>query len=323
MKYFITGITGFAGPHLAKLLDNEDHEVFALSRRTNGMETDILDTITPGCFSRIKFLHGDLTDYKSLERIFREHEFDGCFHLAAQSNPPIGLKDPLLTFNVNIMGSANLIQCITEYNKGCKLCFVSTSEVYGNYGADGKKIKETDPIEPSNPYGVSKAAIDLYMQERMVNGKINGFITRAFSHTGPRRGINFSISSDAYQIARIIEGIQEPVLEIGNLDSVRVVIDVRDVVLAYYMLMVNPESDGKIFNICGDIPRKMAFFTDYLIEKSKIQIRKVISPKYYRPIDIYYQHGDPERVNTLTGWEPKIPIEKTLDDLLNYWTGKI
>jgi GDP-D-mannose dehydratase len=122
----------------------------------------------------------------------------GVFHLAAQSHPPTSLTNPLETFETNVTGSANLIQCITDFQPDCKLMFCSTSEVYGNVGQDGRKIKITDSIMPANPYGASKAAIDLYMQERMTNGKLKGFITRAFSHTGPRRGKNFSISSDAF-----------------------------------------------------------------------------------------------------------------------------
>jgi GDP-4-dehydro-6-deoxy-D-mannose reductase len=323
MKYLITGITGFAAPQLAAILHNEGHEVYGLSRRTNGMQTDILDAVSQNVYSSINFVYGDITDYNSLVRVFKRDQFNGCFHLAAQSNPPISLTDPVGTFNTNIMGSANLIQVISEYNPECKLCFVSTSEVYGNEGKDGRLIKETDVIAPSNPYGVSKASIDLYMQERMTNNKIRGFITRAFSHTGIRRGINFSISSDAYQIARIMKGYQSPILEVGNLDSVRVVIDVKDTMMAYYLLMINPNSNGQAFNVCGDVPRKMAYFTDYLISLSGITIEKRISDKYYRPIDIYYQHGDTTKLKELTGWQPKIPIEETLSGLLDYWLKNI
>jgi nucleoside-diphosphate-sugar epimerase len=149
--------------------------------------------------------------------------------------------------------------------------FCSTSEVYGNIGINGKKIHWNEKLQPSNPYGVSKAAIDLYVQERIHNKFINGFITRAFSHTGPRRGMNFSISSDAFQIARMMQGMQEPVLRVGNLDSVRVVIDVRDTVNSYYLAMINENVNGEIFNVCGSDPYPMKFFTDKLIEISGLE----------------------------------------------------
>ena len=253
----------------------------------------------------------------------RVYAFDGVFHLAAQSHPPTSLLYPLDTFRTNIMGMANLIDAVEKWQPDCKLMFCSTSEVYGNSGKDGQLLRETDPLVPSNPYAVSKAAIDLYMQERMANGKIKGFITRAFSHTGARRGKNFSISSDAYQIARIILGIQEPIIDVGNLDTTRVVIDVRDVVRAYYLLMENPQSTGGVFNVCGDIPRKMGYFTDYMISGSGLDIKKQVSDKYYRKIDIHYQHGDSSRLLDITSWGPTIPINQTLDDLVAYWIKKL
>lgn len=329
MKYLITGITGFAGPHLANLLVREGHTVHGLIRGSNGRETDIRDIVPDQEFSRIKFVYGDLLDRRIIESIIEEHQYDGVFHLAAQSHPPTSFLDPVGTFNTNVMGSVNLIEAILAKSKDTKLMFCSTSEVYGNEGSDGRLIKEDERIRPSNPYGNSKAAIDLYMQERMLNMGLKGFITRAFSHTGPRRGKNFSISSDAYQLASIYRNNLPPVLQVGNLQTTRVVMDVRDTVSAYYLLMQNKESNGQAFNVCGDIPRKMEFFTDKLIEiyrnfdADDITIReditKEINPKFWRKHDIFYQHGDTTKLKELTGWAPKISIEDTLYDLFTYW----
>lgn len=324
MKFLITGITGFAGPHLANLLAQESHEVHGLVRCSNGRENDIRDVVCDEIYKDITFHYGDLTNFRVLSSIFREQEFDGVFHLAAQSHPPTSFVDPLGTFENNVMGSANLIQAIVDNQKKCKLMFCSTSEVYGNIGMDGRKIKYDDTLLPANPYGASKSATDLYMQERMVNGKLSGYITRAFSHTGPRRGKNFSISSDAYQIARMKKGLQPKVLLIGNLESVRVVLDVRDTVNAYYLAMMEEKCDGKIFNVCGDTPRKMQYFTDALIKISGLEnVEQKIHEPFYRPIDIEYQHGDSTELVNLTNWKPKYSIEQTLDDLLEYWCDKI
>ena len=162
------------------------------------------------------------------------------------------------------------------------------------------------------------------MQERMENGKLRGYITRAFSHTGPRRGKNFSISSDAFQIARMMKGLQEKTLLVGNLESVRVVIDVRDTVNAYYLAMMSNNCDGQVFNVCGDTPRKMQYFADKLIEISGLEnIEQKIHDPFYRPIDIHYQHGDSDNLKELTGWTPEISIDQTLEDLLKYWCDKI
>jgi len=324
MKYLITGITGFAGPHLANLLIKEGHEVFGLIRNTNGRQTDILDIVSPENFEKITFVYGDLLNFRVINGFFRQYKFDGVFHLAAQSHPPTSFIDPLGTFEANIMGSANVIQAIADNQPDCKLMFCSTSEVYGNIGADHRKIKSTDKILPANPYGASKAATDLYLQERFESKKIKGFITRAFSHTGPRRGRTFSISSDAYQIARMMNGDPGRKLMVGNLKSVRVVLDVRDIVNAYYLLMINEGSNGKIFNVCGDTPREMGFYTDALIAVSGLNnIVKEVSPALYRPIDIHYQHGDCEDLVQLTGWKPEYDINTTMRDLLDYWVKKL
>ena len=324
MKYLITGITGFAGPHLANLLIAEGHEVSGLIRHTNGRQTDILDVVSPEDFEKITFLYGDLVNYRVINGMLRQHKFDGVFHLAAQSHPPTSFTDPLGTFEANIMGSANLIQALADHQPECKLMFCSTSEVYGNVGVDGRKIKTSDVILPANPYGVSKAATDLYLQERFASRKIRGFITRAFSHTGPRRGRTFSISSDAYQLAKMKNGQVDRKLLVGNLKTVRVVLDVRDTVKAYYLLMINDQSDGKVFNICGDVPREMGFYTDTLIALSGLdRVEKEVSPALYRPIDIHYQHGDCAELIQLTGWKPVYDISTTLGDLLQYWVSKM
>ena len=323
-RFLITGITGFAGPHLANLLHEEGHEIFGLIRRTNGMESDIRDVVPDDVYESITFVYGDLVNYRSIRTIFEKEQFDGVFHLAAQSHPPTSFTDPIGTMDTNVMGSANLIQVIQDHQDNCKLMFCSTSEVYGNVGQDGRKIHWEDTILPANPYGASKAATDLYMQERIINGKLDGFITRAFSHTGPRRGKNFSISSDAFQIARMMRGMQDKELKIGNLNSVRVVMDVRDTVRSYYLAMISDGVTGQIFNVCGDTPRKMQFFTDKLIELSGLTdvVQKIHKP-FWRPHDIHYQHGDSSNLVELTGFKEEYDIETTLNDLLKYWYDKL
>lgn len=326
MHYLITGITGFAGPHLANLLLKHGHSVTGLVRHSNGRETDILDVMSPEDFSQIKFVYSDLTNYRTLREAIASSKFDGVFHLAAQSHPPSSFADPIGTWDANVVGSINLIQAVSDtYGLDCKLMFCSTSEVYGNVGSDGRKITTGDALLPSNPYGASKAAIDLYMQERIENQKIRGFITRAFSHTGPRRGKTFSISSDAYQLAQIIcAGKQEEhnTLLVGNLDSVRVVLDVRDIVDAYYKLML--ADSNRVFNVSGDTPHKMGVYTDILISLSGLKsVEKKIHPQFYRPIDIHYQHGDTSDLTAVTDWAPKFSLQKTMTDLLDYWVRKL
>lgn len=324
MKYLITGITGFAGPNLAKLLLQKGHEVHGVVRTANGRETDLLDIMSLEELDSIKFHYLDLKHYYSVKKLIDNEKFDGVFHLAAQSHPPTSFKDPILTWEENINASINLITALEK--TPTRFMFCSTSEVYGDACKDVGLLSINTPIKPSNPYGASKAAIDLYVQERTANGFLDGFITRAFSHTGPRRGKIFSISSDAYQIASMELGFQEPILKIGNLQTERVVIDVRDCVNAYYLLMINPESNKKVFNVCGNEVHKMQYYTDLLINASKFNykdIKQEIYTPYYRPIDIQVQIGDSKELVELTGWKPEISIEQTMKDLLDYWRNKL
>ena len=321
-KYLITGITGFAGPHLANLLIKEGHEVHGIVRTANGRELDLIDIIDLKNLSKIKFHYLDLKHFYGVKKLFDNEEFDGVFHLAAQSHPPTSFKDPVLTWEENVTGTVNLITALE--GKNTRFMFCSTSEVYGDTCKDVGLLKVDTPLIPSNPYGTSKAAMDMYVRERSMNGYLDGFVTRAFSHTGPRRGKIFSISSDAYQIANMMLDKQDLVLKIGNLQTERVVIDVRDCVNAYYKLMLNPDTRGKAFNVCGDEVHKMQHYTDLLIEKSGlVGVKQEIYGPYYRPIDIQVQIGDSKELKDMTGWKPEISLEQTMDDLLQYWVSKL
>ncbi len=325
MKYLITGLTGFAGPHLANLLIDEGHNVFVLIRGSNGRENDIRDVVDDRHFGQINWVYGDLKDLDSLSQIFKKYKFDGVFHLAAQSHPPTSFTNPIGTFADNVMGSVNLIETVISNQEDCKFMFCSTSEVYGDTGKDVGILKENGQILPSNPYGVSKAAIDLYVQERCRNGFLKGFVTRAFSHTGPRRGNRFSISSDAFQLAKIKLRLQKPILKVGNLETERVVIDVRDCVRAYYLLM-NISGNGEVYNVGGDKSDvyKMSHFTEELLEISGLEKIKIeVDPKLFRKIDIKIQIPDTKKLRKATGWKPRISLDKTLEDLFNYWIKKL
>lgn len=325
MKVLITGITGFLGPHLAIKLIQNGHDVYGLLRGTRGSEQEIKDLLTVEEFNKITFLYGDIVHYRTVDNLFKEHSFDVVYHLAAQTHPPTSFKDPIGTWEINVTGSINLITCIQDYQPNCHFVFCSTVEVYGNEGIDGRKISENNVILPANPYGASKCAIDLYICERMKNKQMKATVVRPFCFTGPRRGARFSIASDAVQIANMMLGKQEKVLQIGNLDTVRAVTDVRDIANAFYLVAVNDEiSNGKVYNVCGGEPLKMREYTNMLLEFSKLgDVEMVINSKMWRPIDIQYQDGDATLIKTELGWEPKFSIRDTIHDLLVFWYNKL
>lgn len=323
-KYLITGITGFVGPHLANILHKDGHEIFGLTRSSHGREDDIRDIVPDKVYKDITFLYGDFTDAHSMDRIFKENEFDGVFHLGSQSHPPTSFIDPYGTFMATGLGPINIANSIIKYQPKCKYMFCSTSEVYGDSPEEAGPIDENFPIKPVNPYGVSKACADLYVLERARNLKLPFFTTRAFSHTGPRRGKKFSISSDAYQIVRIKKGLQKPIISVGTLSSKRVVADVRDIARGYYMLM-DKFVPGEAYNVGGDELFTMGELLDKMLtlEGLRGKVKKKLDPRLVRPIDIPVQICNTEKMRSLTGWKPKIKIEQTLRDLLDYWRGKI
>ena len=325
MNCLITGITGFLGPHLASLLIKQGHNVYGILRGTRGSEQEIKDLLTEEEFSKIVFFYGDIVHYRTIDKLFKEQKFDKVFHLAAQTHPPTSFKDPIGTWEVNVMGSINLITCLQDHQPNCHFIFCSTVEVYGNEGSDGRKINENNCILPANPYGASKCAIDLYICECMRNKQMKATVIRPFCFTGPRRGARFSIASDAVQIANMMLGKQDKKLRVGNLDTIRAVTDVRDIAKAFYLVAIQPEiSNGKVYNVCGGEPLKMREYTNMLIEFSGLSnVEQIIDNTLWRPIDIQYQDGDSSLILNELGWKPEISIRDTIKDLLDFWYNKL
>ena len=325
MKCLVTGITGFLGPHVAQKLIKNGHKVYGLLRGTRGSEQEIKDLLTDEEFDKITFIYGDLIHFRTMDKMFKDHTFDVVFHLAAQTHPPTSFTDPVGTWEANVMGSINLMTCMSDHQPDCHFIYCSTVEVYGNEGIDERKIKETNTIWPANPYGASKCAIDLYVCERMKNKQMTATVIRPFCFTGPRRGARFSIASDAVQIVKMMQGKQEKLLQIGNLDTTRAVTDVRDIANSFYLAATNKNvSNGKVYNVCGGEPLKMRVYTDLLLKFSKLEdVKMEINQKLWRPIDIQFQDGDASLIKEELGWEPTIPIETTIKDLLDFWFKKL
>lgn len=326
MRYLVTGITGFAAPHLARQLLREGHAVDAVVRGTNGRELDLLDFLTIDEIRNIRFHYLDLQQQHRVCDLFERHQFDGVFHLAAQSHPPSSFDDPIGTFGANVDATLYIVGAMQRYQPACPLMYCSTSEVYGNQCDNYQLLLETTPLAPVNPYGASKAAMDLYVQERSRGGFIRAFVVRPFSHTGARRGMRFSISWDAYHLALMkTRDTKDRKLPVGNLQARRAVLSVVDVVDAYLRLMVNHES-GDVYNVCApvDAVREMRFYTETLVQLSGLrEVELVRSDALYRPVDIRVQVGDVTKLQRKTGWQPRLSIEETLRSVFDYWVRKL
>jgi len=327
MRFLVTGTTGFAGPHMINRILEDGHEVVAMARDMDKCQS-IVNIVGEDNLKLIDFVYGDLSNLDSLTQIFDNYKFDGVFHLGAFAHPPSSFVTPLLASQTNIIGTGHMCDEILEKMPDCVLMNCSTPEVYGICPGD-RKITEDFPMRPNNPYGVSKAGADMYMIERTQTTALRGFLTRAFSHTGPRRGPNFSISSDAIQIARILRGEQEPVIKIGNMKAKRIVADVRDIVDVYYQLMLayfdGKVQDGEIFHIAGNELYEIQHYLDIMLDLSGLtnKVELEIEPKFLRKVEIPVQIPDDSKVRSLLNWKPKIPIEQTLQDLLDYWLKEL
>ncbi len=317
MNVLITGITGFVGSHLAEfLLKKGGYEIYGLKRWRSPLNNiqEIKD--------QVNLVDGDLRDGKSMSRIISDISPDRIFHLAAQSYVPTSFTAPTDTIETNVNGTINLLEAVMAAKINPKIHICSSSEVYGQVTEDELPIKETNAFRPQSPYAVSKVGEDLISFQYFKSYGLQTIMSRAFTHTGPRRGSVFVVSAFAKQIAEIEAGKKEPILNVGNLESVRTFLDVRDIVGAYDLLIEKCEP-GQAYNIGGNASMKIGEMLDKLLQMSDKQIEVRVDPKLLRSSDVTLQIPDVSKFKQATGWEPKIPFEKTLKDTLDYWRENI
>ena len=326
MKAFITGITGMVGSHLADyLIENTDWEVHGLIRWRS--PTDNIESLIPSINNKERvFLHyGDLKDPQSLNNIISKIVPDYTFHLAAQSYPKTSFDAPIDTYDTNISGTSSLLEALKVYSPDSLIHVCASSEVFGRVPKEKLPINEECSFHPASPYAISKIGTDLVGRFYAEAYDMKIMTTRMFTHTGPRRGDVFAESTFAKQIALAEAGVIEPVINVGNLNSMRTIADVRDAVRAYYMLLTVKPISGEYYNIGGTHSCTIEQILKDLINLSPIKSKLVIKqdPDRMRPIDADLQVPDTTKFTNHTGWVPEIPYEKTMLDLLNFWREKV
>ena len=243
MRILITGLSGFAGKHLIEYLSLEgNHEFFGVDLQKCSKDLNIGD-------SRLVEEKADLTDREEVDSLIKKIKPDQIYHLAAQSSVKLSWKDPVGTFKTNVFSGTNLLESIRALGPDTKMLIVCTAEVYGEI-SDGNAITESDRIYPENPYAVSKAAMDFTAAMYHKAYGLNIMVTRSFNHIGPGQSEGFVCSDFARQVALIEAGKQDPVISVGNLDSSRDFLDVRDVAKAYWHIM-NRGRPGEAYNVCS------------------------------------------------------------------------
>ena len=317
MRVLITGITGFAGSHLAEYcLGRSDVEVFGTARWRSRM--DNVQHIT----DQITLLDCDLKDSVAVRHCLLEVRPDYIFHLAAQSFVPTSWKAPVETMMTNIVGQINIFEAMRELKLESRVQLACSSEEYGMVYEDEIPIKETNPLRPLSPYGVSKVAQDLLGYQYHESYGLFTVRTRGFNHTGPRRGDVFVSSNFARQIAIIEKKKQEPVLQVGNLEARRDFTDVRDMIRGYWLALEKGEP-GEVYNIGSGTDVTIQKMLDILLGFSSIEIKVEQVADRMRPSDVEVLCADNTKFCSMSGWKPEIPFEKTLEDLLNYWRERV
>jgi len=316
MKVLITGITGFAGSHLAEyLLKIGGIEIYGTRRWRSRMEN------VHHIKEKIKFVECDLRDYSSMIRAIEQTKPDRIFHLAAQSFVPTSWIVPSDTITTNINGNLYIFEACREAGINPLIQIACSSEEYGMVYENEVPIKETNPLRPLSPYAVSKVGQDMLSYQYYQSYKIPIIRTRGFNHSGPRRPSIFVCSDFARQIVDIEKGMRKPIIYVGNLDAVRDFTDVRDMVRAYWLALEKGEP-GEVYNISTGRGYKIKELLDMLLSITKVKIEIQQDESRLRPSDVPLLIGDSSKFVKRTGWKPEIPFEKTLEDLLDYWRSR-
>ena len=316
-RILITGITGFVGSHLADLALEKNCEVFGLKRWNLSRLRNVKHII-----DKINWIDCDITDPVSVKKAIKKANQDKIFHLAAQSFLSTSWDHPTHYMDVNYKGTVNIFEAIKELKINPRILIPGSGEEYGKIDEDKLPITEKTILVPVNPYAVTKIAQDLISHVYNITYGLNIIRVRAFNHEGPRRDNVFGIPWFAYQIAKIENGLQEPIIKTGHIDDKRNFTHIRDMVEAYWEA-IEKCIPGELYLIGSDEPEKIFTYRqliEMLIKFSSVDNIKIEKDdRYVRPTSVPRLIGNTSKFRELTGWSAKIPIEKILQDTLDYW----
>lgn len=316
-RVLITGVSGFAGSHLAEHLANtKKYKIYGTYLSDQSLSNII------SVKDKVNLTKIDLSKEKDVFKLIREIEPDIIFHLAALSAPFDSFKNPAWTINNNVSVEINILEAVRRLNSITKILVVSSGDIYGRVLEKEIPIDETTPLRPNSSYAVSKIAQDFLGLQYYISYNIPVIRVRPFNHIGPRQSPSFVVSSFAKKIIEIEKGLKKPILEVGNLDTIRDFTDARDIVEAYD-LIIDKGIAGEVYNIGSGIGYKISEILDRLISISGVKLKIIVDKNLFRPSDIPKLICNNKKFRGVTGWVPKILIEKTLQDTLDYWRNII
>ena len=318
MRALVTGVAGFAGSHLAKLLVSRGVEVSGLVIPGDSLENVEEIRGDHRYAAHFHLFEADLRDREALFRFLEESHPDQIYHLAATSSVRRSLEEPVETFQVNVLGTWNLFEAVRCTRAAPRILVVSSAEVYGESADQPRPLVEDDPLLPVSPYGVSKAAAESVAMRYVEEFGLDIVRVRPFPHTGPRHAAHFVFSDFAKQVAEIDAGLREPILRAGSLDVRRDITDVRDMVQAYWLALTGGER-GAVYNLCSGMVYSLREVAQLFCSMVSKPVTIATEAERLRPHDLTVLAGCNKRFRDRTGWTPAIPLARTLGDLVGYW----
>ena len=305
----VTGAEGFIGSHLVRFLQAKNWKViggYGLHGRSSFPE-----------LPNLTFVQCDLRNGQRVSQIINQYEPTHVFHLGAQSLPTVSWADPVGTFESNVMGSLHLFEALRYMKRLPIIVSACSSAEYGHVPPSAIPVTEDQPLHPLHPYGISKVCLDLLAREYFLDYKIPATNIRLFNTTGPGK-TNDAPSDFVRQLARIKKGLQEPVIEVGNLSPHRAFLDVRDTVRGFYLAALRGKR-GEAYNLCAAKTFKIADLLNTAIRLSGVTVEVKPVARLMRPSDERIIFGRTDKIRRDTGWKPVMSIEQTLSSMLSYW----
>ncbi|MEP7200748.1 MAG: GDP-mannose 4,6-dehydratase, partial [Chloroflexota bacterium] len=315
LRALITGVAGFGGTHLAeRLLADGDLEVWGTHHHARLPDLPTLKGLQPvAC---------DVCDPQIVRGLLGDIRPNWIFHLAGQSDVGGSWDSAWRTIESNVRGQLNLLEAMVQLELDARILVVGSNNEYGAVSPTDLPIDEETPLRPDTPYGVSKVAQDLLGLQFFLSHRVRAVRVRCFNYIGPRQNANFVTAAFAKQIAEIEAGLREPLLRVGNLTAERDFTDVRDMARAY-RLALEHGADGEVYNIGSGRSVAIQRLLDILLREARCAIRVAPDPLRLRPSDVPRSLCDATKFRAATGWQPRIPIEQSLRDILNYWRERV
>jgi GDP-4-dehydro-6-deoxy-D-mannose reductase len=316
MKSLITGCAGFAGSHLADYLLGKGEEVVALV----GIDEDRANI--QHIERHLQIVCADLRDFDRVLEVVQSSMPQRIYHLAAFSSPAESLENPQLPYQVNFMGTLNLLSAWLRVGMDCRFLLVSSADVYGIVPREKLPLLEEMELHPVNPYAGSKAAAEILALQFFRSYALPIVLVRPFNHTGPRQSSKFVCSKFARQVAEIDLGVHPPTILAGNIHVVRDFSDVRDIVRGYHDLLEKGEP-GEVYQLCSGHPVSIESILKSVISFASKPVQVSVDKSLLRHHEAAEVWGDYSKARLAVGWEPRHGLTDTLRALKLYWEAKV